>query len=277
MNFIIKSSYAIDCIQDRLDFKTWVGYPQFIKIKGLGRIALISLVLGSILSVHLVFLFLAIAEHYGFSPSMFLNNLPETRIKLIIQWLIFVVLMCIFHLSEFFVTAIFNPSVVDASSFVVNHSKPYTVAMLVAVAEFWMKFGLFPSVNSSYGLFIGIMWVFGGQFIRSTAMITCGESFNHIIQHSKKDTHKLVTSGIYSYLRHPSYTGFFYWSVGTQLILGNCISTILFAGASWYFFHRRIPFEEQTLLRLFPDEYPSYMQRTRIGIPFIKSIDKKTS
>ena len=28
------------------------------------------------------------------------------------------------------------------------------------------------------------------------AMITCGESFNHIIQQSKKDSHKIVTDGM---------------------------------------------------------------------------------
>jgi protein-S-isoprenylcysteine O-methyltransferase len=164
----------------------------------------------------------------------------------------------------------FNPTVVDASSFVVNHSKPYTIAMLVALFEFCIRFMLFPSFNSYSAAFLGIILVSMGQLVRSMAMITCGESFNHIIQQSKKDSHKIVTNGIYMYLRHPSYTGFFYWSVGTQLLLGNFVTSFLFAAASWHFFSRRIPFEEQTLLKLFPKEYPSYMERTKVGIPFIK-------
>jgi len=79
----------------------------------------------------------------------------------------------------------------------------------------------------------------------------------------------------YQYLRHPSYFGFYYWSIGTQLVLGNFISAILFAIASWMFFHRRIPFEEQTLLKLFPEEYPDYRNKTFIGIPFIKTVNKR--
>ncbi len=55
-------------------------------------------------------------------------------------------------------------------------------------------------------------------------------------------------------------------------MVGNFITSVLFAIASWVFFHRRIPYEEQTLLRLFPDEYPSYIERTSIGIPFLKSV-----
>mmetsp|Transcript_4292 Transcript_4292/g.6284 ORF Transcript_4292/g.6284 Transcript_4292/m.6284 type:complete len:269 (+) Transcript_4292:65-871(+) len=264
----------IDQIQYRLDFKNWQGYPQFSNVNGLGRVALISTLLGSILSTHLLCLAYLLAELSGVLPPTLLNYVSEARIQLILQWMLFVITLCVFHLGEFFVTAMFNPTVVNSSSFVVNHSKAYTIAMLVATTEFWLRFCFFPKFNSSNAAIVGIILVCTGQLIRSLAMKTCGESFNHIIQHSKKDNHKLVTDGIYMYLRHPSYAGFYYWSVGTQLMMGNFITSILFAGASWVFFHRRIPYEEQTLLRLFPDEYPQYMEKTSIGIPFIKAAKK---
>jgi hypothetical protein len=54
-------------------------------------------------------------------------------------------------------------------------------------------------------------------------------------------------------------------------MVGNFISTVLFCGASWMFVHRRIPFEEQTLLKMFPNEYPEYFKSTIIGIPFIRT------
>lgn len=94
--------------------------------------ALISLALGATITFHLMCFTIAIAEKYGISPSMFLSNISESRINLIIQWLLFVMVICLFHLSEFFVTAIYNPTVVDATSFVVNHSKAYTTAILVS-------------------------------------------------------------------------------------------------------------------------------------------------
>ena len=208
----------INWIQYRLDFKNWQGYPQFMgtnvrdswwirhevefwidelntfslsrSYQGLGRVALIALVLGSILTFHVSSLILACGELIGIVPSTFLANISEARIGLIIQWFLFAIVLCIFHLLEFFVTAMFNPTVVDASSFVVNHSKPYTIAMIVsydvylsiaahikfisianflefsnqvALFEFCIRFMLFPSFNSYSAAFLGIILVSMGQ------------------------------------------------------------------------------------------------------------------
>ena len=77
----------------------------------------------------------------------------------------------------------------------------------------------------------------------------------------------------YAVLRHPSYFGFYYWAVGTQLVLCNPISTVLYGLAAWTFFRFRISYEERTLKHLFPDGlYESYAARTYIGIPFINFV-----
>jgi protein-S-isoprenylcysteine O-methyltransferase len=71
-------------------------------------------------------------------------------------------------------------------------------------------------------------------------------------------------------LRHPSYVGFFYWAVGTQLLLCNPFSTILYTIAAWTFFRHRIVFEERTLRALFSGgEYECYASKTYIGIPLL--------
>lgn len=75
----------------------------------------------------------------------------------------------------------------------------------------------------------------------------------------------------YKIFRHPSYVGFYYWAVGTQLLLGNVLHTILFAIAAWMFFKRRIPYEEEALMQLFPQEYPEYVKTTYVGIPFLST------
>jgi len=116
---------------------------------------------------------------------------------------------------------------------------------------------------------MGIAFVLISQTIRSLAMITCGESFNHLIQTSKKDNHILIKHGIYQYLRHPSYVGFYYWSVGGQMVLNSPVSGLVFGAASYMFFRRRIPYEEDSLLQHFPDEYAAYARRTWVGIPFL--------
>jgi protein-S-isoprenylcysteine O-methyltransferase Ste14 len=73
-----------------------------------------------------------------------------------------------------------------------------------------------------------------------------------------------------SFLRHPAYTGWFYWAVGTQVLLSNPICAIIYAYASWRFFSARIPYEEDLLDEFYP-EYSIYAGKTYIMIPFIKS------
>jgi len=272
MKLVMNVMAVIDKIQRRLDFKHWDGYPQFSNEEGLGRTAVIAFTLGSIFSLHVAALCLLYLDKSGFINIGVVEGISSPRTILIFQWFIYVIALCIFHLAEFFVTAIWNPSVLTATCFVVNHSKPYTMAMLVSCFEFSIRFLIFPTRNSKFISAIGLALIIIGQLVRSLAMITCAESFNHLIQHTKKQSHKLVTHGIYRYLRHPSYFGFFYWSVGTQLMLGNILTGISFAAASWLFFNRRIPYEEQTLTRLFPKEYPPYMKQSYIGIPAIQSI-----
>lgn len=64
---------------------------------------------------------------------------------------------------------------------------------------------------------VGLMMVLCGEGLRKAAMLTAGSNFNHIVQNEKAQSHVLVTSGVYSYFRHPSYVGWFYWSTGTQV------------------------------------------------------------
>ena len=109
--------------------------------------------------------------------------------------------MCIFHLLEFFVTAVYNPYELSGDSFLVNQSKAYTAAALISATEFWLKFcvcWIFNKSSSSttttfdiWLIRIGIIGVFVSQFIRTISMKTCGESFNHLIQITKKENDPL--------------------------------------------------------------------------------------
>lgn len=64
---------------------------------------------------------------------------------------------------------------------------------------------------------VGLVMVIFGDCLRKAAMLTAGSNFNHIVQNEKSDTHTLVTTGVYGWFRHPSYVGWFYWSIGTQV------------------------------------------------------------
>jgi hypothetical protein len=59
---------------------------------------------------------------------------------------------------------------------------------------------------------------------------------DHQIETVKTNKHVLVTNGIYKIFRHPSYFGWFVYTVSLQLMMSNFISTILFTYVSWRFF-----------------------------------------
>ena len=100
----------------------------------------------------------------------------------------------------------------------INHSKAYTIAVCVSWLEFWVEYLLFGSSKFRLDIAgVGFIVVVAGQTIRALAMYHCGEHFNHVIMTQKEESHKLVTTGIYKYLRHPSYFGWFYWTIGTQV------------------------------------------------------------
>ena len=66
---------------------------------------------------------------------------------------------------------------------------------------------------------LGVVLCVGGEVFRKLAMLTARTNFNHVVQCTHEEGHQLVTHGVYSYCRHPSYVGWFYWSIGTQVIV----------------------------------------------------------
>ena len=54
-----------------------------------------------------------------------------------------------------------------------------------------------------------------------------------------------------------------------QVLLCNPLCFVAYATAASMFFRRRIPFEEALLKKFYPDEYPEYVSKTFVGIPFL--------
>lgn len=93
-----------------------------------------------------------------------------------------------------------------------------------------------------------------GQLARSYAMAHAGTNFSHVVVMNREQGHVLVKTGIYAYIRHPSYFGFFWWGMGTQFMLGNPVCAVGYALALWKFFSSRIRggFPSRGLSRLIP-------------------------
>lgn len=180
-------------------------------------------------------------------------------------------LLSFFHYCEYSVTGLTNPSNLSTDSFLLNHSIQYWIAAIASWIEFWLQAYFVPDLKRvKFLIFAGVLICIFGDVLRKLAMFHAGNSFSHIVQSSKKDDHKLVTNGVFSKFRHPSYVGWFTWSLGTQVLLANPLCLTVYTWVSWSFFNERIYIEEYSLLQFFGQAYQDYQRKVPVGIPFIK-------
>jgi protein-S-isoprenylcysteine O-methyltransferase Ste14 len=84
---------------------------------------------------------------------------------------------------------------------------------------------------------------------------------------TEKDDPELVTTGPYSIIRHPIYSGIILAMVGTTVAVSvYWLIAVVLLGA--YFLYSAF-MEERYMAGIFPDEYPRYKQSTKMLIPFI--------
>ena len=175
-----------------------------------------------------------------------------------------------FHSSEYVIAVtIHGRSNVTRKSILI--SKVYLLEMVCSLLEYLVEIVLFPGLKEIWWISnSGLAMVVIGEIIRKTAILTAGRAFTLVIRVRYEEDHKLVTHGIYGYMRHPGYSGFFIWYVGTQIMLCNPICTIAFAIIVWHFFYERILYEESFLRQFFGSEYEEYAQLVPSGLPFVK-------
>lgn len=188
----------------------------------------------------------------------------------------FLAALATFHFLEFWTTARYNTREAEVSSFLLTANWPaYAIAHAAAFTECLLTDVFFPSSSwapwglGQLGMWMGLALVVIGQVVRSAAMVQAGPSFNHIVQQTQRREHVLVTTGIYGSLRHPSYFGFFWWGLGTQLAMGNVLCFFAYAAVLWKFFSTRIAHEEVFLVKFFGQEYVDYRKNVGTKIPFV--------
>ncbi|KAF8339176.1 Isoprenylcysteine carboxyl methyltransferase family-domain-containing protein [Cantharellus anzutake] len=207
-----------------------------------------------------------------FNPNGFLESLVSSR-ELQDRWSLlgfFFAAWAAFHWGEYAVTAGWNRKRCSVDSFLLENGREYHIAHGAAVIEFILTMLLAPGCKRHTIIsYFGILLTLFGQWLRSASMIHAASNFSHQVATRKEETHRLVTDGVYAYFRHPSYAGFFYWSLGTQMALQNPIAFTGYAMVTWRFFNHRIRVEERYLLKFFGKEYEEYSGSIWSGIPFI--------
>ncbi len=124
-------------------------------IQGIGRIAVLATCLGMHLGVNIVLFLLVRLVQFGLivipppetTSSTTIQSLlhlflsvESNTLQMTLQWTVYSIFLCLFHLGEFFSTCIYNPSVTTSDSFMINQSKAYTAAALVSTSSLCWRF-----------------------------------------------------------------------------------------------------------------------------------------
>jgi protein-S-isoprenylcysteine O-methyltransferase Ste14 len=115
--------------------------------------------------------------------------------------------------------------------------------------------------------FSGIGLMLAGVAFRWWAIAALGKFFTFDV--AIQSSQKVVDSGPYRYIRHPSYTGALMTQVGIGLALGNWAGLLALMVCMAIAYSYRISVEERALLAALGEPYKQYMQRTRRIIPFL--------
>ena len=113
---------------------------------------------------------------------------------------------------------------------------------------------------------IAILLIISSILINQTAIRTLGEFFDRL---TIKPEHQLITTGIYSQVRHPIYSSYILLFTGFCLILQSIVSFALLALVCIVWFGNRMMIEEEMLEKEFGDQYRAYQQKTKKLFPFI--------
>jgi protein-S-isoprenylcysteine O-methyltransferase Ste14 len=74
--------------------------------------------------------------------------------------------------------------------------------------------------------------------------------------------HRLITDGVYRFIRHPMYAAIFLFSLAQALLLPNWLAGWSALATFTVMYLVRTPREERMMCKVFPEEYREYMERT---------------
>jgi len=106
-----------------------------------------------------------------------------------------------------------------------------------------------------------------GLALRTWAIVHLGRSFT--VDVAVSTGQRIIDTGPYASVRHPSYTGLLLLAAGVGLCFGNAVSLVVIVVPMIALVMRRISVEEDALVQTLGDGYRAYAGRTKRLIPGI--------
>lgn len=140
-----------------------------------------------------------------------------------------------------------------------------SLSVVASVVE-W-AYGNDALASSTTATILGAVLLVSGIGIRVWAIRTLGKHFTATV--TLTNDHRLVRSGPYRWVRHPSYLGAFMAILGCPLFLNAYWAVLIAFLAMSIAYYLRIGVEEKMLSVYFGDQYKDYQENTKRIIPFI--------
>jgi protein-S-isoprenylcysteine O-methyltransferase Ste14 len=113
---------------------------------------------------------------------------------------------------------------------------------------------------------IGLGMIFMGIAIRLVAVATLKKNFSGRLR--IREDHTLIKSGIYHWIRHPSYLGLIITYIGVPVLLSSVLGFLVMLLIVPLLIHR-IKLEERMLIERFGAEYEEYIEHSKKLVPYI--------
>jgi protein-S-isoprenylcysteine O-methyltransferase Ste14 len=121
--------------------------------------------------------------------------------------------------------------------------------------------------NRSVWFFIGVLTLISGGLLRRHCFRVLGTFFTGAVM--IQAGHRVIESGAYRWVRHPSYSAALLMVLGTALSLGNWLSVVVSFVMAFLAYSYRAHVEEQALLASLGAPYAQFMAARKRFIPFI--------
>lgn len=139
------------------------------------------------------------------------------------------------------------------------------IVPVIYLASHFPRFADYPFVPAQGYLgvvvYLGVLWLF------HRTHKDLGRNWS--VSLDLRESHTLVTTGVYAVVRHPMYAGFWLMALAQVLMLPNWVAGPAGLVGFGALFFGRVGREEQMMIDGFGDEYRAYMRRTARVVPWI--------
>jgi protein-S-isoprenylcysteine O-methyltransferase Ste14 len=127
----------------------------------------------------------------------------------------------------------------------------------------WLSFADF--YLPSWGSWIGVITFMVGLWLLWRSHADLGRNWR--VTTEITEGHKLVTTGVFRYIRHPMYSAHFLWGIAQVLLIHNWIAGLASLIVMLPMYLLRVRREERMMLDEFGEDYRKYMKQTARLIP----------